>query len=176
MKVGDDSVSEMARLLEPFIPALRRFAWSLLRDETAADDLVQDCLERAVGRWQLRRPDGNMRAWLMTILYNLFVNQHHAQRRRGRAVALEEWDGVPEGRGVSEAEQRLTVRDVLAGMAELPDELRVSLLLVAVEDLTYMEAAAIMGVPVGTVMSRVSRARDRLRELVETRPRLRRLR
>lgn len=175
MTAGNEATDEMARLLEPHIPALRRFAWSLLRDQAAADDLVQDCLERAVARWTSRRRNGDIRPWLMTILYNLFVNQHHARRRRGLVVPLEEWDGAPAGSGDSEAEVRLVVRDVLAGMAELPDELQAALLLVAVEALPYQDAAGVLGIPVGTVMSRVSRARDRLRELVEGRPKLRRV-
>ena len=65
-------MSEMAALIEPHIPALRRYAFALIRDDTSADDLVQDCLERAVSRWHLRR-GGDVRAWLFTILHNLFV-------------------------------------------------------------------------------------------------------
>jgi RNA polymerase sigma-70 factor, ECF subfamily len=175
MPRGGDVLSEMASLIEPHIPALRRFAWSLLRDETRADDLVQDCLERIVSRWHLRRREGNLKAWSMTILYNLFVNQHHAQQRRGQAVQIEDWDGAPQGYTASEAEQRLVVRDVMAGLAELPDELQAVLLLVGVEDLSYGEAAKVLGVPVGTVMSRLSRARQLLRERVEGRPKLRRV-
>lgn len=160
-------MSEMAALIEPHIPALRRFAWSLLRDESAADDLVQDCLERAVGRWHLRRRDGDLHAWLFAILHNTFVSQRRYVQRRGASVPLEEWDGAPVGPVESVAERRLALRGVLSALAELPDEQRAVIILVAIEDFSYAEAAKVVGVPVGTVMSRLSRGRERLRCLVE---------
>jgi RNA polymerase sigma-70 factor, ECF subfamily len=164
---GTDETREMAALLDSHIPALRRFAWSLVRDDHAADDLVQDCLERAVGRWHLRRQDGNLHAWLFAILHNMFVSQRRYARRRGSTTALKEWDGVPVDAVDSEPERRLALRSVLSALAELPDDQRVVLVLVGVEDFSYEEAAKLIGVPVGTVMSRLSRGRERLRRLVE---------
>lgn len=153
-------MEEIATLVEPHIPALRRFAWALLRDEEGADDLVQDCLERAIGRWHLRRRDGNVRAWLFAILHNLFVSSLRTRRRRGEHVAVEE-DELPAAEG--NPEERLMLRDVLAGLDSLPAEQRSVLLLVGVEELEYQEVARILDVPVGTVMSRLSRGRERLR-------------
>jgi len=75
-------VDEIARQIEPLIPGLRRYAFALTRDHEAADDLVQDCLERVVSRWHLRRRDGDLRAWVYTIQRNLYVNDYHRRRRR----------------------------------------------------------------------------------------------
>jgi RNA polymerase sigma-70 factor (ECF subfamily) len=158
-------MSEIARLLEPHIPALRRYAWALLRDHNQADDLVQDCLERALSRWQLRRRDGNLRAWLFTILHNLFVSRQRRRKRESGLAALEEGPLAPSS--VDDPAQALTMRDLLRALAALPDEQRAAVLLVGVEDMSYLEAAAVMGVPVGTLMSRLSRGRDRLRRLLD---------
>ena len=78
---------DQALLLEEQIPALRRYAFALVRDHEAADDLVQDCLERALSRWYLRRPEGDLRAWLFTILRNLYINAYRARKRRGAGMA-----------------------------------------------------------------------------------------
>lgn len=159
-------MEEIAVLVEPHIPALRRFAWALLRDEEGADDLVQDCLERAIARWHLRRRDGNVRAWLFTILHNLFISGLRARRRRGEQVAFEDEEMAAGTAG--DAEDRLMLRDVLAGLDTLPAEQRSVLLLVGVEELEYQEVARILDVPVGTVMSRLSRGRERLRQYLGT--------
>jgi RNA polymerase sigma factor (sigma-70 family) len=158
-------VSDIADLVEPHIPALRRYAWALLRDDHAADDLVQDCLERAVSRWHLRRRDGNLRAWLFAILHNLFVSGRRTLTRRGPHGSLDDMTTQPVAAG--DPEQSAASRDVLGALAALPEEQRTVILLVAVEDLSYEEAARVIGVPIGTVMSRLSRGRERLRRLVE---------
>ncbi len=152
-------------LIEPHIPALRRYAFALLRDRDRADDLVQDTLERALSRWLLRRPDGDVRAWLFTILRNLHVSRWRSERRRGSIVGLDEatMPGVP-----ARQEAALEVHDVLAALDQLPEEQKSLLLLVGVEDFSYDDAARILGMPIGTVMSRLSRARQKLRALVET--------
>jgi RNA polymerase sigma-70 factor (ECF subfamily) len=151
-------------LIEAHIPGLRRFACALLRgDRQGADDLVQDCLERALARWHLRRTEGNLRGWLYTILYNRFLTDKHRQRRRGVPDALTE---VAEAElpGVEGGQDRaLEHRDLLRAFAVLPEEQRSVVLLVGVEDLSYEEAARVLGVPIGTVMSRLSRGRERLR-------------
>src|SRR5246127_3456023 len=151
--------------VEPLIPALRRYARALMRNRANADDLVQDCLERAVGRWHQRR-DGDVRAWLFTILHNLAVNQFRKAASRGRHVAIEEISEDSFGEAAVQ-EQKLIYRDVLEKLARLPEDQRAVLLLVAVEDLSYAEAAKVLGVPVGTVMSRLSRARERLQQEIE---------
>jgi RNA polymerase sigma factor (sigma-70 family) len=152
-------------LIEPHIPALRRYAFALLRDHDRADDLVQDTLERALSRWLLRRPDGDVRAWLFTILRNQHVSTWRRDRRHGAGMAIDETK-MPAVAARQDAS--LEVHDVLAALGQLPEEQKSLLLLVAVEDFSYDDAARILGVPIGTVMSRLSRARQRLRALVET--------
>jgi RNA polymerase sigma-70 factor (ECF subfamily) len=157
-------MSEMAALIEPHIPALRRYAFSMLRDDASADDLVQDCLERAVSRWHLRRSDGDVRMWLFAILHNLFVSQRRQTLRRGPHRQLED---VEHETGIPGAQEHAVIhRDMLRALASLPEEQQSILVLVGVEDLSYAEAASIVGVPVGTIMSRLSRARERLRGLM----------
>jgi RNA polymerase sigma-70 factor (ECF subfamily) len=157
-------MTDAVQLLEPMIPALRRYARVLLRDRTAADDLVQDGLERALSRWHLRRPDGSARAWVFTILHNLAVNQLRQRARRGEHLALE---AVAEP-GLPPAQQdALRHRDLLRALDALPEDQRSVLLLVAVEDLSYAEAARVLDIPLGTVMSRLARGRERLRQAME---------
>jgi RNA polymerase sigma-70 factor (ECF subfamily) len=158
-------MADIANLLEQQIPALRRYAYALLRDHERADDLVQDTLERALSRWTLRRPDGDLRAWLFAIQRNLYVSRWRQDRRREMPVALE--GAVPTGVPARQ-ETALEVHDVLAALDQLPEEQKSLLLLVGVEDFSYDEAARILGMPIGTVMSRLSRARQRLRSIVET--------
>lgn len=160
-------MADPGALLEPLIPALRRYAYALLRDHAAADDLVQDTLERALSRWYLRRPDGELRAWLFTILRNLQIDAHRQDRRRGVHVEIDEAD---HRETAARQEAALEARDVLAALEQLPEEQKSLLLLIGVEDFSYGEAARILGVPIGTVMSRLSRARQRLRSIVENGP------
>ncbi|GGD11209.1 sigma-70 family RNA polymerase sigma factor [Aureimonas glaciei] len=160
------STDEIAARIEPLIPGLRRYAFALVRDRDAADDLVQDCLERAVGRWHLRRPDGDLRAWLFAILRNLHLSGLRQRSRRGPHVALDEMASPPAVDG--DQDGRAGLRDILAGLDALSEEHRTILLLVGVEDMSYDEAARVIGLPVGTVMSRLSRAREKLRNFLET--------
>lgn len=157
-------MADAGALLEPLIPALRRFAYALVRDHDAADDLVQDTLERALSRWTLRRPDGDLRAWLFTILHNLHVSGLRQRLRRGPHLDL---DKAPPPGVAATQESGLAMQDVLAALDQLPEEQRSLLLLVGVEDLSYDDAAKVMGVPTGTVMSRLSRGRQRLRNILE---------
>src|SRR5271165_4672207 len=151
--------------IEAHIPGLRRFARALVRgDRERADDLVQDSLERALSRWHLRRAGGDLRGWLYTILYNRFLSEQHRQKRRGvhstLAEAMEsELPAIKAGQ-----DQALEHRDLLRAFAALPEEQRSILFLVGVEDLSYEQAARVLGVPIGTVMSRLSRGRERLRQ------------
>jgi RNA polymerase sigma factor (sigma-70 family) len=160
---------DMMRLVEPLIPALRRYARSLLRDVAAADDLVQDCLESVIGRWHQRRPDGNTRSWVFTILHNLAVNRSKQAARRGRYMAIDDASEAVLARPASQ-EDRLRHRDLLRGLQALPENQRSVLLLVSVEDLSYAEAARVLDIPIGTVMSRLSRARENLSRAMEAGP------
>jgi len=162
-----DAMPVDAALIEAHIPGLRRFASALHHgDRERADDLVQDCLERALSRWQSRRPDGDLRGWLYTILYNRFLTDQQRQKRRGIHGELAE--AVESDRLVVKGGQEAALehRDLLRAFAVLPEEQRSVLVLVGVEDLSYDEAARVLGVPIGTVMSRLSRGRERLRQLL----------
>ena len=157
----------MLSQVEPMIPALRRYARGLLRDREVADDIVQDCLERVIVNWSRRR-ESNARAWVFAILHNLAINKMRQDARRADITPL---DNLPEENVAVQSvqEQNLFGQDVLAAIDRLPPDYRSILLLVSVEDLTYAEAAAVLDVPVGTVMSRLSRAREQLRRTLETR-------
>jgi RNA polymerase sigma-70 factor, ECF subfamily len=150
--------------VQAHIPALRRFACTLMRgDRERADDLVQDCLERALAHWHKRRPDRALHGWLFTILFNRFATDHRRRRREfcHRSLGEVEEAHLPGCDGAQEG--TLAYRDLLRGFAELPKDQRAVLLLIGVEDFTYEQAAGILGVPIGTVMSRLSRGRERLR-------------
>ena len=158
-------MEEIAALIEPHIPALRRYAWALVRNHEAADDLVQDCLERAVARWRLRRRDGDLKAWLFAIQHNLFIDGLRRRRRELVRAEGEDLSSIAEP-GI-EQESRGAVRDILACLDALPAEQRAVVLLVGVEDLSYEEAARVLDIPIGTVMSRLSRGREKLRRLLD---------
>jgi RNA polymerase sigma factor (sigma-70 family) len=168
-------MKDMMLLVEPLIPALRRYARALLHDRDAADDLVQDCLERIIRGWHGRRGDDS-RSWAFTILHNLAVNRLKQWQRRGRHAALDETDEASIAQPAVQ-EDRLRHLELMRALADLPEEQRCMLLLVSVEDLSYAEAARILGIPIGTVMSRLSRGRERLQQLLEGRaaPALRRV-
>lgn len=150
-------------LLTAEIPHLRRYARALLRDPTAAEDLVQSSLERALSRLHLWQPDRRLRPWLFAIMHNLFVS---SVRRRTNAPVL-----VPLSEAVIPAvsasqEAYLDASRVLAAVSALSDEQRTVVLLIALEGLSYKEAAEVLDIPVGTLMSRLHRGRERLREVL----------
>jgi len=167
---GDTVNHEMVRLIEPLIPALRRYARSLMRERTAADDLVQDCLERAICRWHQRRSSESPRAWIFTILHNLAMTRLRRTTQRPIHIGLDDADPASFACAARQ-EDGLRHRDLLDALAQLPDEQRTVLLLVTVEELSYADAAQVLGVPIGTIMSRLSRARERLAKLMSAEPR-----
>jgi RNA polymerase sigma-70 factor (ECF subfamily) len=158
-------LSRSAELIQ-HIPRLRRYARALARDPARADDLVQDTLERALAKLDLWRPDSDLRAWLFTLMHNLFVNQMRSAGSH-TLCELDEANDVPVSGGQNEA---LAVRDIHAALSQLPPEQREVMLLVGLEQFAYADAARILGVPQGTVMSRLSRARERMRLLLEGQP------
>ena len=162
-------MQDMMALVEPLIPSLRRYARSLLRDQSAADDLVQDCLERVISRWHQRRTDGNTRTWVFTILHNLAINRLKQAGRRGIHVTVEDVDEAVFATAPAQ-EDRLHHQAVVDALSSLPEDQRSVLLLVSVEDLSYAETASVLGIPIGTVMSRLSRARHRLAQMIEDGP------
>jgi RNA polymerase sigma-70 factor (ECF subfamily) len=158
-------MSDFARLLEAEIPRLRRYARALTRDVTRADDLVQSCLTRAVAKQHLWQPGTDLRAWLFTILHNQHVNDVRRSVREGVTVAVEEM--APVLTVAPTAMAALQLRDLERAIAKLPQEQRQVILLVGLEGMRYEEVASILGVPVGTVRSRLSRGRDQLRRLMD---------
>jgi RNA polymerase sigma-70 factor (ECF subfamily) len=153
-------MDEAQRLVD-LIPRLRRYARALVGDRAGADDLVQDTLERAWSKLHLYRRGTDLRAWLFTVMHNVHVNKLRAARPTD---PLEE--------GMAELAQRapqadaLLVRDLDRAIARLPADQRAVLLLVTLEEMSYEEVARTLGIPIGTVMSRLSRARDKLRALM----------
>jgi RNA polymerase sigma-70 factor (ECF subfamily) len=143
------------------IPRLRRYARALVGDRAAADDLVQDTLERAWAKLHLFRQGSDLRAWLFTVMHNVHVNQVRAARPTD---PLE--DEMPELAQRAVQGDALVVRDLERALATLPAAQREVLLLVALEDLSYEETANVLGIPIGTVMSRLARAREKLRVLM----------
>ena len=156
-------------LVEPLIPSLRRYARSLLRDQSAADDLVQDCLERVISRWHQRRTDGNARTWVFTVLHNLAINRLKQTARRGGHIPVEDMDDAAFATPPAQ-EHGLHHQAVVEALSWLPEDQRSVLLLVSVEELSYAETASVLDIPIGTVMSRLSRARHRLAQMLEEGP------
>jgi RNA polymerase sigma-70 factor (ECF subfamily) len=157
-------MDEFGTLIEQEIPRLRRYARALTRDASSADDLVQDCLARALAKSDLWQPGTNLRAWLFTILHNQHVNKVRRGMREGISIPVEDAEASLIA-GPSQG-QSLAIRDLQRGLAQLPDEQRTVILLIGLEGLRYEEAAQILDVPVGTVRSRLSRGRDALRMLM----------
>lgn len=161
-------MNDICRRIEAEIPRLRRYARALTRDVSAADDLVQDCLTRALSKVHLWQEGTDLRAWLFTILHNQYVNHVRRAVREGAAVGLSETE--PNLTSAPNQTKRLELRDLERAMAKLPDEQRAVLLLVGLEGMRYEEVAAVLDVPVGTVRSRLSRGREMLRQLMGLNP------
>jgi RNA polymerase sigma-70 factor, ECF subfamily len=152
-------------LLENEIPPLKRYARSLKRNSADADDLVQDCLLRAIRKSHLWERGTNLRAWLFTIMHNNHVNDVRRVMREGVKVEVEE---VAPMLTVSESQSAsLQLRDLDRAIVQLSEKQRQALLLVGFEGMSYEEGAAILDVPVGTVRSRLSRAREAVRAFID---------
>jgi RNA polymerase sigma-70 factor (ECF subfamily) len=146
-------------LIVPYIPNLRRYARALVGDRDGADDLVQDTLERAVRKFHLWRP-GDLRAWLFSIMHNVFVNQLKSRKISSDQEVDDSFAApVP---GVTRAD----VLDLQRALGTLAPEQREVVLLVALEDMSYADVSRALGIPMGTVMSRLSRGRERLRRVM----------
>ncbi|CAK0745968.1 RNA polymerase sigma-70 factor, ECF subfamily [Azospirillaceae bacterium] len=160
----DGVVSSLRADLENHIASLRRYARALLRNSSDADDLVQETLSRALSRADKFAAGTNLRAWLFAIMHNIYVNQVRRLAGRPGESSIDE-EGM-ENR-LSEAarqESRIELRDLSRALDAIPEEQRQVLLLVALEGLKYDEVAQVLGVPIGTVMSRLSRAREAVRQ------------
>src|ERR1700680_496143 len=159
-------MTDLCRKIEGEIPRLGRYARALPRDAVAADDLVQDCLLRGLAKMHLWKEGTDLRAWLFTILHNQYVNQVRRAVREGAAVSIS--DTEPSLTRAPDQGKRLELRDLDRALARLPEEQRTVILLVGLEGMRYEAVAEILGVPVGTVRSRLSRGREQLRILTPT--------
>ena len=154
-----------AESIVELIPRLRRYARALAGDRAAADDLVQDTLERAWAKLHLYRRGTDLRAWLFTVMHNVYVNQ----LRAARPVAQLDED-MPELSQPGRESDGLELRDLDLAIRRLPPDQREVLLLVVLEDMRYDEAAGTLGILIGTVMSRLARAREKLRAMLSGLP------
>jgi len=149
------------------LPRLRRFALSLTRSQAAADDLAQATLERAIVNLDKWEPGTRLDSWLYRIAHNLFRNDRRNETARGSKLEVVAYDIERTTDGEREAVSRLEFKAVSAAIAELPGEQREALLLVAVEGLSYREAAEVTGASVAALTSRIARAREALRGVIE---------
>ena len=150
------------------LPHLRRFARALCGDAALADDLVQDCVERAMGKSHLYDPSRPLRAWLYAVLRNIFIS---GLRRDRRSSVIKTVDDLVEREDAVAAaqEDRISVKQISEALDRLPTQHREVIVLVGLEEMSYRDVAEILAVPIGTVMSRLSRARSQLREILEQR-------
>jgi RNA polymerase sigma-70 factor, ECF subfamily len=155
------------------LPRLRRYARVLTGDVNRADDLVQDTLARAWEKRRLWRAGSDLRAWLFTIMHNVHINQWAARQREAAETSIDAMTGASTGWDIpvrATQADRVELFEVLGHIGRLPRDQREVLLLAAVEEMQYQEVAAVVGVPVGTVMSRLNRAREKLRRLTGESP------
>lgn len=150
------------------LPHLRRFSRALVGDAALADDLVQDCVERALIKSHLYDPARPLRAWLYAVLRNLFISGLRRDRRSAVVKSVDDLTGS-EGSTPARQEERLSVALIAEALDRLPQQHREVIVLVALEEMSYRDAAEIAGVPIGTVMSRLSRARAALQRILEDR-------
>jgi RNA polymerase sigma factor (sigma-70 family) len=153
-------MDEAQRLVD-LIPRLRRYARALVGERAAADDLVQDTLERAWSKLHLYRRGTDLRAWLFTVMHNVHVNRLRAAKPTDPLD-----DDLPELAQRAPQADALLVRDLDRAIARLPADQRAVLLLVTLEEMSYEDVARTLGIPIGTVMSRLSRAREKLRAMM----------
>jgi RNA polymerase sigma-70 factor (ECF subfamily) len=149
-----------------FLPRLRRFAYALTGDWDRGDDLVQETCLRALSRVHQFDPDTSLESWMFRIAQNIWIDQGRAAKTRGTTVDVEEVAHLSSSDGRSVTESRLTLEAVSQAIAKLPNDLQVLIALTCIDGRSYQEAADIVGAPIGTVMSRLARARRKLHELL----------
>ncbi|MCW8308729.1 MULTISPECIES: RNA polymerase sigma factor [Acidiphilium] len=162
--------------IEETIPSLRRYASALLGGRQDADDLVHDCLVLALAHIKPRMTESEVRPWLFTIIRNHFISGRRKIVARGTSIDIDEAAALMPATAPVQ-EQRMQMHELSKGLAALPDDQREVFLLITLEGFEYAEVAAMLGIPLGTVMSRLSRARDHLRDFMDgrARPALRRV-
>jgi RNA polymerase sigma-70 factor, ECF subfamily len=161
-------MTEIHKRIEAHIPALRRYARALIHDVVGADDLVQECLTRALSKLDLWREGTDLRAWLFTILHNQYVN--HVRRSIRTGIPSEFDNDATQLSRPADQDRCLQLRDLDRALGQLPADQRAAILLVGLEGMPYAQVGAMLGIPVGTVRSRLSRGRATLRQLMEINP------
>jgi RNA polymerase sigma-70 factor (ECF subfamily) len=165
-------MDDIGQLIAAEIPRLRRYARALLRDKDRADDLVQDTILRALEKKHLYERGTNLRAWLFTLMHNHYLNSVRRSVRRGQTILVEKVTLASPAPQLA----NLELRELERAIARLPEEQRETLLLIGLEGMKYDEVAQICDVPIGTVRSRLSRARTGLHRMTadkESRPSVR---
>ena len=150
-----------SRMIE-LLPRLRRFAFALTGDRDKADDLVQDTCERALAHLDQWKPGTSLDSWMYRIAQNIWVDHHRSRKSQGGEQPLDDIENLIGIDGRKVTESRLTLAAVTEGISRLPSDQQVLVAMVCVEGISYKEAAGILGIPIGTVMSRLSRARQTL--------------
>ena len=155
-------MNEIEALITEQIPRLRRYARALTADRTSADDLVQDTLERAWEKLYMWRRGSDLRAWMFSIMHNTFIN--YIRKNRIPTVSMDE-DALEVPTRATQHDA-LEIRDLASAIAKLPNEYREVILLIGLEQMSYEEVSQVLNIPLGTVMSRLSRGREQLRGLM----------
>jgi RNA polymerase sigma-70 factor, ECF subfamily len=154
------------RIVE-FLPRLRRFSYALTGDTDKGDDLVQETCARALSRLDQWEPGTRLDSWMFRIAQNIWFDQRRSQKVRGEIADIDQAFDIAGEDGRNVVESRLTLKQVSQGIAQLPNDQQVLIALVCVDGLSYKEAADILEVPIGTVMSRLARARRTLHDLAD---------
>lgn len=162
-----ETVEQIRAQIVESLPRMRRLARAIARDRHDADDLVQITVERALMRFEQRRPDSRLESWMFGIMKNAWIDEVRSRGRRERLFAPEE---AAADIGESSSDRQLHALALQAAMARLPDEQRFAVALVLVEGLSYKEAAEVMEVPIGTLTSRLARGREALLALLDDKP------
>jgi RNA polymerase sigma-70 factor (ECF subfamily) len=157
-----DRMADIAEQLHEHVASLRRYALVLTRNAHDAEDLVQECLAKAIAASHTYLPGTDLRVWLFRIMHNTHVSD--LRKRRVRETATHE---LPEPIAEADQPKRVELQQVLDALDKLPEAQRRPIVLVALEDMSYADAAKILGVPLGTLYSRLGRGREALRRLVE---------
>jgi len=163
----DASTDTVRTQIVALLPRLRRFALSLTGNPADADDLVQDTVERALHHLHQWESGTRLDSWMFRNSQNLFIDAKRAAVRRRRVMDDGEGDPIEAGfDGVRAAEASIAWRETCAAMAQLPEDQRSAIALVLIDGMSYRDAASVLGVPIGTLTSRLARGRDALAELM----------
>jgi len=154
-------------LIVEFLPRLRRFSYALTGDQDKGDDLVQETCARALSRLDQWEAGTRLDSWMFRIAQNIWFDQKRSQKVRGDVVDIDQMYDLPGEDGRDIMEERLTLKEVARGMKRLPNDQQMLIALVCVDGLSYKEASDILEVPIGTVMSRLARARRSLYEMAD---------